>query len=171
MSECQICPGQGLGDSYVKATKCVPFCQWPFEYMYDEGFQGNCLKDGGLCTMFVSGTEDKECICNDYTNTYYSSSVSSSSSSKCTFVNVNANVTVMTIVFSFFIFTFIVCIVTLPSKPDSTLKQRLRLKSNLMFLTLFPTLDFLSDLVYILTSKFYSIEVFLASVFFFVFPM
>jgi hypothetical protein len=175
MSECKICPGQGIGNLYAKATKCVSFCTWPFEYMYDDGgFSGSCLKDGGLCTKFVSETEDTECICNAYgfDNNYNPLlSGSSSSSSKCTFVNVNANVTAVVIVFSFFITIFIACVFTLPSKPDSTLKQRLRLKSNLLFLALFPTLDFLSDLVYILTSKFHRIEVFSASVFFFVFPM
>jgi hypothetical protein len=175
MSECQICPGQGLGDLYAKATKCVSFCTWPFEYMYDDGgFSGSCLKDGGLCTKFVSRTEDTECICSaydSYNNYNPSPSGSSSSSSKCTHVNVNANFTAVAIVFSLFITIFIACVFRLPSKPDSTLKQRLRLKSNLLFLALFPTLDFLSDLVYILTSKFHRIEVFSASVFFFIFPM
>jgi hypothetical protein len=44
-------------------------------------------------------------------------------------------------------------------------------KATLIFLAFFPTLDFLSDLIYILTSRFYRIEIFLASVFFFVLPM
>jgi len=43
--------------------------------------------------------------------------------------------------------------------------------AKLFFLAFFPALDFLSDLVYILTSKFNNIGVFLASVFFFVLPM
>jgi hypothetical protein len=74
-------------------------------------------------------------------------------------------------VFSVFIVIFIACVVKLPSKPGSTLTERLRMLAKLFFLAFFPALDFLSDLVYILTSKFNNISVFLASVFFFVLPM
>jgi len=182
MSECQICTGQGLGDLSIKATKCVSFCTWPFEYMYDLNYAGTgCIRDGGLCSNSISATEDVECPCSSvyisYGNGYSygpspgSGNVKQSYSSSCTFVNLNANVPVVATVFVVFITIFIACVFKLPSKPDSGLKQRLRLKANLMFLALFPTLDFLSDMVYILTSKFNNLWVFLASVFFFVFPM
>jgi hypothetical protein len=177
MSECKICSGQGLGESSLKATKCVSFCSWPFEYMYDLNYAGTgCMRDGGLCSNSISATEDVECPCNSIYYSPYgpntgSGSVKQSYSSRCTFVNLNANVPVVATVFVVFITIFIACVFKLPSKPDSGLKQRLRLKANLTFLALFPTLDFLSDMVYILTSKFNNIGVFLASVFFFVFPM
>jgi len=177
MSECQICTGQGLGELSLKATKCVSFCTWPFEYMYDLNYAGTgCMRDGGLCSNSISATEDVECPCNSIYYSPYgpntgSGSVKQSYSSSCTFVNLNANVPVVATVFVVFITIFIACVFKLPSKPDSGLKQRLRLKANLTFLALFPTLDFLSDMVYILTSKFNNIGVFLASVFFFVFPM
>jgi hypothetical protein len=174
MSECQVCQGQGLGDLSMKATKCVPFCNWPFEYMYDaRHVVPGCMRDGGVCSNLVSAIEDVECPCNSIYSSPYSPQIPTKASyySSCTFVNLNANVAVVSTVFVVFITIFIACVFKLPSKPDSGLKQRLRLKAKLMFLALFPTLDFLSDMVYILTSKFNNIAVFLASVFFFVLPM
>jgi len=168
MSECQICTGQGLGDLILKATKCVSFCTWPFEYMYYEGWPNNCMRDGGMCSKFVSVTEDIECPCS---SAYDLINRGEASASSCTFVNLNANVAVVATVFVVFITIFNACVFKLPSKPNSGLMQRLRFKTNLIFLALFPTLDFLSDMVYILTSKFNNLWVFLASVFFFVFPM
>jgi hypothetical protein len=172
MPECQICTGQGLGDLSMKATKCVSFCTWPFEYMYGSNTPSSgCMRDGGLCSNFVSATQDVECPCSSI---YYSPNGNANTgahSSSCTHVNLNANVPVVATVFVVFISIFIACVFKLPSKPDSGLQQRLRLKANLTFLALFPTLDFLSDMVYILTSKFNNLWVFLSSVFFFVFPM
>ncbi len=181
MTKCTICSGQEIGDSNLKASKCVAFCSWPFEYMYDTYSNygpNNCQKDGGLCSKFGSGTEDAECLCDSYMSSYSSYSPSgaplsssSAQSSNCQIVNLNTNNSAVATVFGVFIFIFIACVSTLPSKPESGFKQRLRFKANLLFLALFPTLDFLSDLVYILTSKFNNIGVFSASVFFFVLPM
>jgi hypothetical protein len=179
MSQCQVCLGQGIGEANLKATKCVPFCTWPFEYEYDKNvvFDNSCrLKDGGICSQFASDNiEDKECTC-DMSSYYYggpspSTYGTTASSGNCAFVNLNANVPAVATIFSFFIIIFVICIFRLPSKPGSTIQQWLHCKGNLMFLAFFPTLDFLSDLVYILTSKFYRIEIFVASTFFFVLPM
>jgi hypothetical protein len=171
MSECQICPGQGLGDLSMKATKCVPFCNWPFEYMYDAYHVGTgCIQDGGLCSSMESATEDVQCPCSSVNYSPYRSG-KAAYFSNCLFVNLNANIAVVSTVFAVFISIFIACVFKLPSKPGSDFMQRLRLKAKLMFLAVFPTLDFLSDMVYILTSKFHNLEIFLASVFFFVFPM
>jgi hypothetical protein len=182
MSQCQVCLGQAIGEANLKATKCVSFCTWPFEYEYDNslGFQNSCSsKDGGICSLFGSNDiEDQECACSYSSSSnyyppsgYYGGGSTTPSSSNCKFVNLNANVPAVATIFSFFIIIFVVCIFRLPSKPGSTIKQWLHCKGNLLFLAFFPTLDFLSDLVYILTSRFNRIEIFLASVFFFVLPM
>jgi hypothetical protein len=192
MGACQICPGQEIGDAIVKATKCVPFCTWPFEYEYLSNYDdtgSRCqAKDGGICSQFASdGVEDKECVCGisyDYSvvggssTGYYSNTPPTIGfgsnkplSELCVLVNLNANVPAVATIFCFFIIIFVICIFRLPNKPKSTLKEWVHCKATLTFLAFFPTLDFLSDLVYILTSKFYRIEIFLASVFFFVLPM
>jgi hypothetical protein len=177
MTKCTICSGQEIGDLLLKASKCVAFCTWPFEYMYDRYMYNSYLKcsmDGGLCSnFFESGknTEDAECPCFSGIPGDSSFSLSPPSPSKCQIVNLNANIAAVATVFGVFITIFIACVSTLPSKPESAFKQRLRFKANLLFLAIFPTLDFLSDLVYILTSKFNNIGLFSASVFFFVLPM
>jgi len=176
MSECQFCLGQEVGNSNLKATNCVPFCPWPFEYMYStSSYSGNpCSKDGGLCSNFGSGTQDTECDCssgNYYNNYGYNPASELASTSRCQFVNLNANIAVVATLFCLFILIFIACVFKLPSKPKSTIKEILQCKSKLLFLAFFPALDFLSDLVYILTSKFNNITIILASVFFFLFPM
>jgi hypothetical protein len=176
MTECKECTGQGIGDSITKATKCVSFCSWPFEYQYDAHniYGSSCENDGGLCTIFeLPDFQDTECQCTAATSNHvgYDSSTSTPSASQCTFVNLSANIPAVATVFSVFIVIFIACVVKLPSKPGSTLTERLRMLAKLFFLAFFPALDFLSDLVYILTSKFNNISVFLASVFFFVLPM
>jgi hypothetical protein len=107
---------------------------------------------------------------NNYNNGYNPAS-ESASASRCQFVILNANITVVATLFSLFILIFIACVFKLPSKPKSTIKEILQCKGKLLFLAFFPALDFLSDLVYILTSKFNSITIMLASVFFFLFPM
>ncbi len=178
MGACQVCPGQGIGDVLVKATKCVSFCTWPFEYEYDTNYRddSSCQsKDGGICSQFASDVEDKECACTDGSSYYYGPPPSTGdqkpSFSNCLFVNLNANVPAVATIFCFFIIIFVICIFRLPNKPKSTIKQWVHCKATLIFLAFFPTLDFLSDLIYILTSKFYRIEIFAASVFFFVLPM
>jgi hypothetical protein len=175
MGACQVCPGQGIGDVLVKATKCVSFCTWPFEYEYETNYRdsNNCRsKDGGICSQFASDVEDKECACADSSSYYYGPTGDEKpSSSSCKFVNLNANVPAVATIFCFFIIIFVICIFRLPNKPKSTIKQWVHCKATLIFLAFFPTLDFLSDLIYILTSKFYRIEIFIASVFFFVLPM
>ena len=66
MNSCQVCSGQGIGESETKATKCVTFCSWPFEYQYEDNYNPitTCVNDGGLCTTFVSNSVlDVECRC------------------------------------------------------------------------------------------------------------
>jgi hypothetical protein len=179
MAGCKLCEGQGIGESSTKATKCVTWCSWPFEYQYDANYnlQSSCVNDGGLCTTFSSGSLfDTECQCPySYGYSYGPNSPNPSSSTpssgRCLFVNLNANNAAVATVFSVFIVIFIYCVTRLPSKPDSTSKERMQTLGKLFFLAFFPALDFLSDMVYILTSKFNNIGVFLASVFFFVLPM
>jgi len=176
MSECKFCLGQELGNSNLKATECVPFCPWPFEYVYStSSYSGApCSRDGGLCSNFGSGTQDQECECssgNYYNNYGYNPASESAAAYRCQFVNLNANITVVATLFCLFILIFIACVFKLPSKPKSTIKEILQCKGKLLFLAFFPALDFLSDLVYILTSKFNNITIMLASVFFFLFPM
>jgi hypothetical protein len=178
MSECRTCSGQGLGNLGEKATTCLPFCQWPFEYNYERHsfYENRCRgRDGGLCSKFEfenGNIVDVECSCNEVS--FYDQGQSQSLTayySHCSFFNLNINFAAVAIACSIFVFIFIVCVLRLPSKAESTFGQRLNMKSTLTFLALFPTLDFISDIFYILTSKFYTVEVFAASVFFFVLPM
>jgi hypothetical protein len=173
MTECRPCGGQGIGEFFLKSTKCVPYCSWPFEYKYmgRELIPNSiCVIDGGLCTYFSSSSGDTECPLSSCNPSARDSS-SELFTNLCIFVNLNANNDAIWTVFSLFIIIFIYCVSRLPQKPNSTLKERMRTLAKLFLLALFPALDFLSDMVYITTSKFHNIGIFLASAFFFVLPM
>jgi hypothetical protein len=173
MSECKICSGQALGESLLKSTKCVAYCSWPFEYSYDGFFEYTdpyCSMDGGLCSKFSTTENDGECACDNFQNSYGGHYKPSARYLDCKFVNLNANVSAMISIFSILVAIFFVCVLRARSKESSNSSAAIKLKARYVALALFPCLDFLSDLVYIMTSKYNGLGLFLASVFFFLLP-
>jgi hypothetical protein len=175
MSECKVCPGQGLGKSLMKATTCVPFCSWPFEYSYGGYYDYSCSLDGGLCSKFFDTEYEAECTCEtaspgQYYGTQNKPWAPSASNNDCKFVNLSANIPAVATIFSVLVTIFIVCVLRASSKGPSNSSKAVQMKARYFTLALFPCLDFLSDLVYIMTSKYNGWELFVASAFFFLLP-
>jgi hypothetical protein len=139
--------------------------------MPDGHYDGSCNRDGGLCSQFYNTEYEKECSCGSaqyYGNPGYSYNPNPSAYyDNCKFVNLSANIPAVATIFSILVITFIVCVLRASCKESS---NAVRMKARYFALALFPCLDFLSDLVYIMTSKYNGWQLFVASVFFFLLP-